>query len=99
MRDLAPINLNYGAWNDLSPLVPEVRHPDLVPEESGSLALTILRGSLLQLELRVDLILKGHEGVSLICLPVGLGHGERVVIEDLCLVQVLITKLMELADA
>ena len=99
LSDLAPINLGYGAWNDLSPFIPEVSHSDLVYKESRSLALTILRSSFLQLELRVDLILKRHEGVSLICLPVSVGHGKRVVIEDLCLVQVLITNLMELGDA
>jgi hypothetical protein len=30
LSDLAPVDLYDGAWHDLSPLVPEVRHADLV---------------------------------------------------------------------
>ena len=44
--DLAPVDLNDGAWHDLTPLVPEVRHADLVAEQADPLALAILWGGL-----------------------------------------------------
>ncbi len=47
LTDLASVDLNYGAGHDLTPLVPEVCHANLVPKESDSLAVTVLGCSLL----------------------------------------------------
>jgi hypothetical protein len=46
LSDLAPIDLYDSAWYDLTPLVPEVSHADLVAKQAHSLALAILRGCL-----------------------------------------------------
>ena len=42
LSDLAPIYLYDSAWHDLTPLVPEVSHANLVAKQTHSLALAIL---------------------------------------------------------
>ena len=58
LSDLASINLKDGAWYDLTPLVPEVSHSHLVPEETHSSGIAIRGSSLLNLELLIDFVLK-----------------------------------------
>ena len=45
--DLAPVDLNNSAGHQLTPLVPEMSHTDLVSDQTGPLTLTILWSSLL----------------------------------------------------
>lgn len=59
--DLAPVNLDDGAWHDLTPLVPEMSHADLVTIEANSSALAISGSSLLQLKLLIDFVLEACE--------------------------------------
>ena len=94
LSDLTPVDLNDCAWHDLTPLVPEVCHPHLVSDQTSSLALTVLGRRLGKLILRVDLVLKRHKGVALISLSMHSGRGKGIVVEDLGLVQVLITELV-----
>jgi hypothetical protein len=98
LSDLASINLKDGAWYDLTPLVPEISHSYLVSDQTSPLDLTILRGSLLKMVLLVDLILKRHKCFSLVCQAMSVGCGERTVVKDLCLLEVLVTNLMELCN-
>ena len=58
LSDLASINLKDGAWHDLTPLVPEVSHSNLVPEETYSSGIAIRGSSLLNLVLLIDFVLK-----------------------------------------
>lgn len=92
---LASVDLNNGARDDLTPFVPEMCHPDLVSEETSSLALSIWWCCFLQCKMRVDLVLEGRKCVPDVCQPVTLRLREGIVIEDLCLTQVLITDLMQ----
>jgi len=96
--DLASVDLDNSAWYELTPLVPEMSHSYLVSDQTSPLALTILRGSLLKLVLLVDLILKRHKCFSLVCQAMSVGCGERTVVKDLCLLEVLVTNLMELCN-
>jgi hypothetical protein len=47
LSDLAPIDLEHGAWHDLAPLVPKVSCANLVPKETSPFAESVRRGCLL----------------------------------------------------
>lgn len=40
--DLAPVDLNDSAWHELSPLVPEVSHADLIADQTSPLTVSVL---------------------------------------------------------
>lgn len=98
LSDLAPVDLYDGTWHDLSPLVPEVRHADLIAKQAHPLALAILWGSLCELVLRVNLILKRRECLSLIRLTMSCRGSKRSVVENLCLVEILIPYPVQLRN-
>lgn len=89
LSDLASIDLNYGARHDLTPFVPEMSHTDLIADQAYSFAVSILRCGFLQLEVKVDLIFKRGERVSMISHSVHCRRGELIIIKDLGLLKVL----------
>lgn len=98
LSNLAPIDLYDGARYNLTPLVPEVSHPYLVSEQTRSLALAILWGCLRYLILRVELILKRCECLSLIRLSMSRWGGKGIVVKNLPLIEVLIPDLVQLRN-
>ena len=99
LSDLASINLNDGAWDDLSPFVPKVCHSHFIPKETHSLAISVSSGSFHKLELLVDLVLKAGESEILIGNSMHSILCDGSIIKNFSLREVLPSESMQLGDA
>ena len=97
--DLTSINLNDGAWDNLSPFVPKVCHSHFIPKETHSLAISVSSGSLHKLELLVDLVLKAGESEILIGYSMHSILCDGSIIKNFSLREVLPSESMQLGDA
>lgn len=98
LSDLASIDLQDGARHDLAPLVPEVSSPYLVAKQASPLAKSVSRSCLFELELRVNLVLKGAEARPLVSNSVNVLQSELPIVEGLSLLQVLSPYRLQLSD-
>ena len=88
LSDLAPVYLNHRAGHELSPFVPEMSHPYLVPEEPHSSRLSRDWCRLLYREVLVDLIFKGVEGGPLVGDTMHIWEGDSGIVEYCLLLEV-----------
>ncbi len=85
LSDLAPVDLYDCAWHYLSPLVPEVSHPDLVPKQTDPPTVSVRCRSLLQLVLLVDFVFKAHKRLLYIRYTMTVRQGYRCIVKYFCL--------------
>lgn len=88
LSDLAPVYLYHRAGHELSPFVPEMSHPYLVPEEPHSSRLSRDWCRLLYGEVLIDLILKGVKGGPLVGDTMHILEGDCGIVEYCLLLEV-----------
>jgi hypothetical protein len=66
LRNLNPIDLYHSAGGQFAPLVPEVRHSNLVTNKADSLRQTVYWRRRLETEIFVDFIFKRFESFALV---------------------------------